>query len=125
MTLTVLPATTADAPDALPETELILVPIGELHPHPAQMRSHYDGAEMATLTLQVATHGLDAWQPLLVAPAVAGGYRILSGHRRRMAQLFAWHLADEPGSPPPDVERVTAALEALSSAPVKERAFRP
>ncbi|MCB0078039.1 MAG: hypothetical protein KDD73_11550 [Anaerolineales bacterium] len=65
-------------------------PITAFHEHPAQMRTLYDLEEMATLTLQVYGRDLDQWQPIVATPRPDGeGYYILSGHRRRMARLFA------------------------------------
>jgi hypothetical protein len=70
-------------------------PIRNLIYHPAQMRTQYDQAGMAALTLQLFQRGLDDWQPILAAPAGENGdYRIISGHRRRMARLFAFALED-------------------------------
>jgi hypothetical protein len=73
----------------------VLIPIRQLKPHPAQMRTVYDAEGMATLTLQLFQRGLDSWQPIMAAAAGKNGdYRIISGHRRRMAQLFAIALQD-------------------------------
>ena len=69
--------------------------IQNLKRHAAQMRTQYDQEGMAALTLQVFQRGLDQWQPIVAAPAGENGdYRIISGHRRRMAQLFAFALQD-------------------------------
>lgn len=69
--------------------------IQNLKRHAAQMRTQYDQDAMAALTLQLFQRGLDEWQPILAAPAGENGdYRIISGHRRRMAQLFAFALED-------------------------------
>jgi hypothetical protein len=69
--------------------------VQHLKSHPAQMRTVYDQEGMATLTLQLFQRGLDEWQPILAAPAGDNGnYRIISGHRRRMARLFAFALQD-------------------------------
>jgi hypothetical protein len=73
----------------------VLIPIRQLKPHPAQMRTVYDAEGMATLTLQLFQRGLDSWQPIVAAAAGKNGdYRIITGHRRRMAQLFAIALQD-------------------------------
>ena len=66
--------------------------VSAFHDHPAQMRTRYDLDEMATLTLQLCQEGLDSWQPIVAVPMPAEtceGYYILSGHRRRLAWLFA------------------------------------
>jgi len=77
--------------------------IKNLKRHSAQMRTQYDQEGMAALTLQVYQRGLDPWQPILAAPAGENGVseaRIISGHRRRMAQLFAFALEDWAGEHP-------------------------
>lgn len=68
------------------------VEMGSIFAHPAQMRTLYSPEGMAELALQVyANQGIDAWNPILVTPAPEGnGYYVVSGHRRRMATLFAW-----------------------------------
>lgn len=69
--------------------------IKNLKRHVAQMRTQYDQEGMAALTLQVYQRGLDNWQPIVAAPTAENDdYRIISGHRRRMAQLFAFALQD-------------------------------
>lgn len=73
----------------------ITTPIKKLKQHPAQMRTVYDIESMATLCLQIYERGLDEWQTLLASPnGEAGTYFIVSGHRRQMARLLAWSLAD-------------------------------
>ena len=66
--------------------------IDQLAEHPAQMRTLYSLLDMATLTLQVYENDLDEWQPITATPDGKGGYYIISGHRRRMARLFAYAL---------------------------------
>ena len=76
-------------------------PISQFTEHPAQMRTLYSLSDMATLTLQVYENDLDEWQPITATPDGKGGYFIISGHRRRMARLFAYALAtwiDQPDS---------------------------
>jgi hypothetical protein len=69
--------------------------IKNLKQHVAQMRTQYDQEGIAALTLQIYQRGLNKWQPILAAPTGENGdYRIISGHRRRMAQLFAFALQD-------------------------------
>ena len=73
----------------------ITIPIKNLKRHPAQMRTVYDIEGMATLSLQIYERGLDEWQTLLASPNGENGmYFIVSGHRRQMARLLAWALAD-------------------------------
>ena len=71
------------------------IQIQHLKSHPAQMCTQVDPEGMDALTLHVYQRGLDHWQPILAAPAGENGdYRIISGHRRRMARLFAFALED-------------------------------
>ena len=73
----------------------IQIPIKNLKQHPAQMRTVYDIESLAMLCLQIYERGLDEWQTLLASPnGEEGSYFIVSGHRRRMARLLAWALAD-------------------------------
>jgi len=73
----------------------ITIPIKNLKQHPAQMRTVYDIEGMATLCLQIYERGMDEWQTLLASPnGEEDTYFIVSGHRRQMAQLLAWALAD-------------------------------
>ena len=92
--------------------------IQHLQSHPAQMRTRYDQEGMAALTLQVYQRGLDSWQPILAAPAGENGdYRIISGHRRRMAQLFVYALQDWAGEHPDQevtIEVARTMIAALS-----------
>ncbi|MGB0383654.1 MAG: hypothetical protein ACPGWR_02430 [Ardenticatenaceae bacterium] len=77
-------------------------PIGVFTEHPAQMRTLYQLDDMASLTLQVYENDLDEWQPIVATPDNKGGYFIISGHRRRMARLFAYGLeawVNHPDSP--------------------------
>ena len=88
-------ATKRAAPPMSPDTTR-LVPISELHTHPAQMRTVYDPAAMATLTVQVLqAGGIAEWDPIVATPHPnTDGYSIISGHRRRMALLFSWALVE-------------------------------
>ncbi|MCB8980593.1 MAG: ParB N-terminal domain-containing protein [Ardenticatenaceae bacterium] len=70
-----------------------IVTLKQLKVHPAQMRTTYDLEKLATLTLQVYERGLDQWQPIAATPN-GEGYHIVSGHRRHMAQLFAFALRE-------------------------------
>ena len=85
-------------------------PISQFAEHPAQMRTLYEVDDMATLTLQVYENDLDEWQPITATPDGKGGYFIISGHRRRMARLFAYGLstwisqADSPVGPDNEVD---------------------
>lgn len=73
-----------------------VVPIRDLHTHPAQMRTVHTTSAMAALTLQVLqAGGVADWQPIVAAPRTdTDGYYIISGHRRRLALLFSWALVD-------------------------------
>ncbi len=100
-------------------------PIKNLKQHPAQMRTVYDIESMATLCLQIYERGLNEWQPLLAAPnGEEGTYFIVSGHRRQMARLLAWALADWSADHPDkeiSVEvahtMIVALVESLGSLP--------
>ncbi len=84
------------------KSEFIKARIDQLAEHPAQMRTLYQIEDMATLTLQVYSNDLDSWQPITATPDGDGGYFIISGHRRRMARLFAYGLStwvNQPDSP--------------------------
>ena len=103
----------------------IQTPIKNLKQHPAQMRTVYDIESLATLCLQIYERGLDEWQPLLAAPnGEEGTYFIVSGHRRQMARLLAWALADWAADHP-DKEigievahtMIVALVESLGSLP--------
>ena len=92
--------------------------IKNLKQHAAQMRTQVDPEGMAALTLQVYQRGLDEWQPIVAAPAGENGdYRIISGHRRRMARLFAFALEDWASEHPEQdvtVEVARTLIAALS-----------
>jgi len=103
----------------------IQIPIKNLKQHPAQMRTVYDIESLATLCLQIYERGLDEWQPVLAAPnGEEGSYFIVSGHRRQMARLLAWALADWAADHP-DKEigievahtMIVALVESLGSLP--------
>jgi hypothetical protein len=82
-----------DAPlTPLLNAQRLIAPVAAFREHPAQMRTLYDLDKMVALTLTVYERGLAEWQPLVAAPDGTGGYYLVSGHRRRMARLFAWAL---------------------------------
>ncbi len=84
------------------KSKFITAPINKLAEHPAQMRTLYQIEDMAALTLQVYENDLDQWQPITAALDGTGGYYIISGHRRRMARLFAYGVStwiSQPDSP--------------------------
>ena len=103
------------------KSEFITARIGQLAEHPAQMRTLYQIDDMAALTLQVYENDLDQWQPITATPDGKGGYYIISGHRRRMARLFAYGLStwvSQPESPVGpetcvDIELVKQFISAL------------
>jgi hypothetical protein len=57
------------------------------------MRTTYDLEALATLTLQIFERGLDNWQAIVASPD-GETHHIISGHRRRIAQLLAFALRD-------------------------------
>ena len=90
--------------------------IRQLKAHPAQMRTTYDLAALAALTLQVYERGLDTWQPVVASPH-GDAFHIVSGHRRHMAQLLAFALRDwaaERSDTDITLEVVQAMLETLT-----------
>lgn len=78
--------------EAVSDSTTRLVRMGNLATHPAQMRTVYEPAAMAALTLQLLhTGGVAELQPIVATLQPEGaGYYIVSGHRRRMALLFSW-----------------------------------
>jgi len=77
------------------------VPLGSLVPHDANMRRLYPIGPMAELTMQMLARGYDQDKPMLVQPIPKLGrqkiqkYRIIRGHRRRMARVFCLYLMEE------------------------------
>ena len=73
--------------EAQTQERVMMLPISELHDfpgHPFQVR---DDEEMEKLAESITQHGV--LMPGLVRPRAAGGYEIVSGHRRKFASMKA------------------------------------
>lgn len=68
------------------EEELVLAPIEEIFPNPAQPRRRFDPASLEELASSIREQGVI--QPLL-ARRVAGGYELVAGERRLRAARLA------------------------------------
>jgi ParB family chromosome partitioning protein len=78
----ILPDTTADAP------ELRELPLELIRPNPAQPRTRFDPASIASLAASIADAGIV--QPVIVRPLQDGRYELIAGERR-------WRAAREAG----------------------------
>ncbi|MGH9414077.1 MAG: ParB/RepB/Spo0J family partition protein [Terriglobales bacterium] len=78
-------ATAAPAP--APGGELHTLPIDQIIPSPFQPRRHFDQAELNDLAASIRAQGV--LQPLLVRPAIDGGYELVAGERRLRAATLA------------------------------------
>ena len=73
--------------EAQTQERVMILPVSELHDfpgHPFQVR---DDEEMEKLAESITQHGV--LMPGLVRPRAAGGYEIVSGHRRKFASMKA------------------------------------
>jgi ParB/RepB/Spo0J family partition protein len=71
-----------------PTTEYFLIALDELHPSPDNPRAGTgDEAALKELAASITEHGVV--EPLIVAPAEAGGYVVIAGHRRLAAAALA------------------------------------
>jgi ParB family transcriptional regulator, chromosome partitioning protein len=90
------------------QTGPIEVPVAHVRPNPYQPRTHFDEAELATLTASVIEHGI--LQPILVTEAV-DGYQLIAGERRlRAAQAAGLERIPAIVRQPTDRERLELAL---------------
>ncbi|GAA6200703.1 ParB/RepB/Spo0J family partition protein [Aquicoccus sp. SU-CL01552] len=81
------PAPTAEQSLRRADTQ---VPIEQVKPNPNQPRRTFDAEDLADLAASVREKGI--LQPLIVRPAVGGGYEIVAGERRwRAAQTAQLH----------------------------------
>lgn len=72
---------------AVAETEIIMLPIAELHDferHPFKVEH-----DMALFELMRSIENEGVIVPALVRPKAAGGYELIAGHRRKAASLWA------------------------------------
>ncbi len=89
-----LSALLGDAPllDA-PGDRLLIVPLDQIRPNPAQPRRRVDDDALAVLAESIVTTGLV--QPVVVRPLPEGGYELIAGERRWRAA----RIAGLPGIP--------------------------
>jgi ParB family chromosome partitioning protein len=67
-----------------------LIAIEEVHPSPAQPRTHFDDARLDELAASIRTQGII--QPIIVRTRAGGGYELIAGERRwRAAQRAGLH----------------------------------
>lgn len=77
---------TSPAPSPLGET-VIQIPLSELHPFPNHPFKVRDDDAMCGMMESVSQYGV--LTPAIVRPREAGGYEIISGHRRKHASMAA------------------------------------
>lgn len=77
---------TSPAPSPLGET-VIQIPLSELHPFPNHPFKVRDDDAMRGMMESVSQYGV--LTPAIVRPREAGGYEIISGHRRKHASMAA------------------------------------
>jgi hypothetical protein len=95
-------------------SDQISVKVKSLDVHPAQIRTVYPLAKMASLTLSMLSHGYDADQPILVRKK-GRRYEVIRGHRRRMAWTLANYISSISGDGVVfDIESVHDALRELT-----------
>lgn len=89
---------------------LLLLPIGDVHPHPEQPRRHFDDAALDELAESLRARGVV--QPILVRPRPSGrGWEIVAGERRwRAAQRAGLHQIPAIVRDLDDAETYTIAL---------------
>lgn len=75
------------------ESQIVLIPLGELYESPTNPRAHYDPAALEDLAQSIRTSGIA--QPITVRARKAGGFEIVLGHRRTRAARLAT-LAEVP-----------------------------
>jgi ParB family chromosome partitioning protein len=71
-----------------PGTELVELPVDQIHPNPRQPRRRFEAEAAAGLVESVRAQGVV--QPVLVRPRAAGGWELIAGERR-------WRAAREAG----------------------------
>lgn len=77
----------ANAPSAgLDEESVVMLPVSQIHPSPAQARKVFDAGKLAELAETIKTHGV--LQPVIVTPTKTG-YNLIAGERRLRASKLA------------------------------------
>jgi ParB family chromosome partitioning protein len=80
----------ADAKQAGGATQLKMLAISTIAPHPSQPRTHFDEAALGELADSISARGVI--QPIIVRPSADGGYELVAGERRwRAAQKAQLH----------------------------------
>lgn len=82
----------ADAQQQHPNraTQLKMLPVSSIAPHPTQPRTHFDETALAELAESIRARGVI--QPIIVRPQASGRYEIVAGERRwRAAQKAQLH----------------------------------
>jgi ParB family chromosome partitioning protein len=89
----------------VPSTQLVQLPLDEVHPNPRQPRRRFDQETTAALAESLKTQGLV--QPIVVRSRASGGYELIAGERR-------WRAAREAGlATIPALVRETGDRDAL------------
>ena len=74
-------------------SDLAMLPIAQIEPHPEQPRRHFDDAALDELAASIAQRGVI--QPIIVRPLGSGAYQLVAGERRWRAAQRA-HLHEIP-----------------------------
>jgi ParB family transcriptional regulator, chromosome partitioning protein len=89
----------------VPSTQLVQLPLDEVHPNPRQPRRRFDQETTAALAESLKAQGLV--QPIVVRSRASGGYELIAGERR-------WRAAREAGlATIPALVRETGDRDAL------------
>ncbi|HET6642457.1 MAG TPA: ParB/RepB/Spo0J family partition protein [Gaiellaceae bacterium] len=89
----------------MPSTQLVQLPLDEVHPNPRQPRRRFDQETTAALAESLKAQGLV--QPIVVRSRASGGFELIAGERR-------WRAAREAGlATIPALVRETGDRDAL------------
>lgn len=70
----------------LDEESVVMLPVSQIHPSPAQARKVFDAGKLAELAETIKAHGV--LQPVIVTPTKTG-YNLIAGERRLRASKLA------------------------------------
>lgn len=70
----------------LDEESVVMLPVAQIHPSPAQARKTFDAGKLAELAETIKAHGV--LQPIIVTPTKTG-YSLIAGERRLRASKIA------------------------------------
>ena len=70
----------------LDEESVVMLPVSQIHPSPAQARKVFDAGKLAELAETIKAHGV--LQPVIVTPTKTG-YNLIAGERRLRASKIA------------------------------------